>query len=219
LHAVCRRLSFLNVPLPTLQIRRTPFVIEEPWALPARVDRIPLCRSSDNGRPRLQTTIAVFSDDTHLNVLFQAEDDGIVATHLVHDAPLYEEDVVEIFIAPVDAAHYFEIEVNPLGTTFDARIDSPNGTRASMRVDTGWECAALFAAVRKMPGRTDTIVRIPFASIEASPPSGGSEWHANFFRIDRSKSHGDEFSAWSATFKDPPDFHVTSAFGRLRFDL
>ena len=167
----------------------------------------------------MQTTIAVFADDTHLNVLFQAEDDGIVATHLVHDAPLYEEDVVEIFIAPADAAHYFEIEVNPLGTTFDARIESPNGMRASMKVDTRWECAGLFAAVRRMPGRTDTIVRFPFASIGASRPGAGAEWLANFFRIDRSKSHGDDFSAWSPTFKNPPDFHVTSAFGRLRFDL
>ena len=191
--------------------------MEDPWALPPRVDRIPLCRAVDGGRPRLQTTIAVFADDVYLNVLFQAEDDGIVATHLVHDAPLYEEDVVEIFLAPVDAAHYFEIEVNPLGTTFDARIESPNGTRASMRVDTSWECAGLFAAIRAVPGRTDTIVRIPFASLEVGLPAG-SEWRSNFFRIDRNKSHGDEFSAWSATFKNPPDFHVTSAFGRLRFD-
>jgi cellulose/xylan binding protein with CBM9 domain len=201
-----------------LHIRRMPFVIEDPWTLPDRIDRIPLCRATDNARPRLQTTIGVFADDTHLNVLFQADDDGIVATYLEHDAPLYEEDVVEIFVAPVYPAHYFEIEVNPIGTTFDARIESPNGTRASMKVDTAWECADLFAAVRKMPGRTDTIVRVPFASIGVSRPAGSSEWRANFFRIDRSKSHGDEFSAWSATFKNPPDFHVTSAFGRLRFD-
>lgn len=206
-----------SVAVPTLQIRRTPFSIEDPWALPAKVDRIPLCRAADSRRPRLQTTVAVFADATHLNVLFQADDDGIVATHLVHDAPLYEEDVVEIFVAPSDASHYFELEVNPLGTTFDARIESPNGTRAAMKVDIGWECAELFAAVRKTPAKTETIVRIPFASLGVSAPNGSTEWLANFFRIDRSKSHGDEFSAWSATFKNPPDFHVTSAFGRLRF--
>ena len=193
-------------------------MIEDPWALPAEIERYPLCRSTDNSQPRLQTTVAVFADDTHLSALFDADDDGVVATHLLHDAPLYEEDVVEIFVAPVDPAHYFEIEVNPLGTTFDARIESPNGTRASMRADLGWDCADLFAAVRKTPNRLQTIVRIPFASLGVQRPAAGTEWRGNFFRIDRSKARGDEFSAWSATFKNPPDFHVTAAFGRLRFD-
>jgi len=206
------------VALPTLQIRRARFAIEDPWALPSKIDRFPLCRATDNSRPRLETTVAVFADDTHLNVLFRAEDDEVVATHLVHDAALYEEDVVEIFVAPVDPSHYFEIEVNPLGTTFDARIVSPNGTRASMQVDLGWECADLFAAVRKTPNCIETIVRFPFASLGVERPAPGAEWRGNFFRIDRSKSRGNEFSAWSATFKNPPDFHVTSAFGRMRFD-
>src|SRR5437588_11271359 len=102
----------------------------------------------DGAAPRLKTTVAVFADDECVNVLFHEDDDGIVATHLRHDAPLYEEDVVEVFLAPADPAHYFELEVNPLGTTFDAAIESPNGTPARMRVDLAWDCACPFSAVR-----------------------------------------------------------------------
>ena len=34
------------------------------------------------------------------------------------------------------------------------------------------------------------------------------------FRIDRGTL--DEFTAWSPTFADPPDFHVPERFGLLR---
>lgn len=205
-------------PPPTLRIPRAPFAIEEPWALPPNCERVALRRSTDGTEPRLRTTVAVFVDDGCLNVLFQAEDDGVVATHLAHDAPLYEEDVVEVFLSPSHPSRYFEIEVSPLGITFDARIESPTGTRAGLRMDLAWDCADLFAAVRSTPNAIDTIVRIPFASLDLPVPAPGAEWGANFFRIDRSAAHGDEYSAWSPTLRDPPDFHVAAAFGRLVFD-
>ena len=114
-------------PPPTLRVPHAPFLIEEPWALPPNCARMALRRSTDGAAPRLATTVAVFADDECLNVVFQVEDDGIVATHFTHDAPLYEEDVVEIFVSPSDPSRYFEIEVSPLGTTFDARIESQSG--------------------------------------------------------------------------------------------
>jgi hypothetical protein len=206
------------MPPATLRVPRASFLIEDPWALPANTERVTLGRSADGSRPRLQTTVALYADDECLSAIFQCQDDGIVATHLRHDAPLYEEDVVELFLAPASPSRYFEIEANPLGTTFDARIDSPNGTRAGMRMDLGWDCANLFAAVRRTPSATDTIVRIPFASLEVPRPSAGAEWRGNFFRIDRSAAHGDEYSAWQPTIKNPADFHVAAAFGRLIFD-
>jgi alpha-galactosidase len=63
----------------------------------------------------------------------------------------------------------------------------------------------------------ETVIRVPFASIERSKAADGEVWRANFFRIDRSATHGDEFSAWQPTMRNPPDFHVPAAFGELRF--
>ncbi len=206
------------MPLPSLIVPRAEFSIEEPWAVPQARQPVALRRSTDGGPPRLPTSIAVYADSACLNVLFHAQDDAIVATYLKHDQPLYQEDVVEVFLSPRDAKRYYEIEVNPLGTTFDARIDSPDGIRATMKADLSWDCRGLFAAVRKVPGVIDTIVRIPFASIEACVPESGAEWHGNFFRIDRHPTYGDEFSAWQPTLKNPADFHVVAAFGRLIFE-
>lgn len=192
-------------------------MIEEPWALPPGCERVPFRRATDGEKPRLPTSIALFADDECLTALFLARDDGVVATHFERDAPLYEEDVVELFLAPREPTRYFEFEVSPLGTIFDARIESPNGTRDGMRADREWDCPNVFAAIRKTPDAIETVVRIPFACLEAPRPAPGAEWRANFFRIDRSSSHGDEFSAWSPTLRNPPDFHVVAAFGRLVF--
>ena len=120
---------------------------------------------------------------------------------------------MEAFLA-LDGSTYYELEVNPLGTTFDARIESPDGVRATMRADSSWTCEGLFVAIRR--GRVEnpshiaeTVMRVPFAAL------GGRPARANFFRVDRSKAHGDEYSAWKPTMKEPADFHVTAAFGEL----
>lgn len=203
---------------PSLTVRRAEFSIEEPWAVPSGCQPVALRRSTDGAPPRLPTQITVYSDGQCLNILFQLRDEGVVATYLNHDQPLYEEDVVEVFLAPETLTRYYEIEVNPLGTTFDAQVDSPDGVRATMKIDLSWECPNLFAAVRRIPGETDIIMRVPFACVGGRVPSKATEWRGNFFRIDRNREHGDEFSAWQPTLKNPADFHVAAAFGRLIFE-
>ena len=197
--------------------QRATFSIEDPWSVPDGCEPVSLVRATDGSAPRLGTTVAAMWDDDALTIVFSAIDDGVVATHREHDAPLYTEDVVEVFLAPVRAEEYFEIEVNPLGTTFDARIESPDGVRGTMRTDLAWTCRDLFAAVRRVGTTADTVIRIPFASLGVDTPKDGDEWQVNFFRIDRDPTTGDEFSAWRPTMKTPPDFHIVAAFGALRF--
>ena len=64
---------------------------------------------------RFPDTVAAWFDDTCLSILFCAADDRVLATHVARDAPLYEQDVVEVFLAPADPREYFEIEVSPRG--------------------------------------------------------------------------------------------------------
>lgn len=201
-----------------IRARRATFSIEDPWEIAAGCETVTLVRATDGSSPRLATTVAAMWDDSALTVVFSAVDDHVVATHRRHDAPLYEEDVVEVFLAPRTAQEYFELEVNPLGTIFDARIESPDGVRATMRTDLGWTCRDLFAALRRVGTQADTVIRIPFASLDVETPKDGDEWQANFFRIDRGPL-GDEFTAWQPTMKTPPDFHVVKAFGTLRFSF
>lgn len=211
-----------EMALETLVVPRAAFDIAEPWSAPAACTPVRLRRATDAAAPRLATSVAAWYDDDSFTVLFSAADDHVHATYLEHDAPLYEEDVVEVFLAPDAAPHYYEIEVNPLGTLFDAIIHSPDGIRATMRADRGWTCDGLVASVRKVTEShgaitTDTVIRIPFAALARATPADGEQWRANFFRIDRHPTHGDELSAWQPTMKQPADFHVVAAFGALRF--
>src|SRR5687767_10949396 len=102
----------------TLAVPRAPLDMEDPWSAPAGCTPVPLRRATDGSAPRLATTVAVWYDDEALTILFSASDDHIVATHDRHDAPLYDEDVVELFLAPERLSDYFEIEISPRGTTF-----------------------------------------------------------------------------------------------------
>jgi hypothetical protein len=206
----------------TLVVPRGTFSIEEPWIIPTGSSPVRLRRSTDGEVPRLTTTLSVYHDEECLNLVFSAADDHVVATMFAHDEPLYEEDVVEVFLAPERPDEYYEIEANPVATIFDARIVSPNGERSTMRADPAWDCDGLLAAVRRNVEAggaisIDTLLRIPFRALGRDRPGDGETWRANFFRIDRHPAHGDEFSAWRPTFKDPADFHVTSAFGSLTF--
>ncbi|MBV8517599.1 MAG: carbohydrate-binding family 9-like protein [Acidobacteria bacterium] len=206
----------------TLVVPRAAFDFEEPWATPPECTPVRLRAATDASAPRLATSITVWFDDAYLTVLFCASDDRIEASHLAHDAPLYEEDAFELFLAPERLTRYFEIEVSPRGTIFDAAIDSPDGVRQTMSVDREWNCEGLFAAVRTViesngTMSVDTVVRVPFAALGCPVPSDGDTWRANFFRIDRHPERGDEYSAWQPTMRVPADFHVADAFGTLRF--
>ena len=206
----------------TLVVGRGSFDMEDPWTAPASCVPVRFRRAVDGAPPRLATSVATWFDEHHLSFLFSASDDHIEANLLAHDDPLYEQDVVEVFFAPEELTRYFELEVSPRGTIFDARVFSPDGDRATMQVDRSWDCEGLMAAVRVVTESdgaisVDTLLRIPFASIGRSTPRDGERWRANFYRVDRHPAHGDEFSAWQPSMKFPPDFHVPAVFGTLLF--
>jgi hypothetical protein len=210
------------MPSDVLIVPRAATDMEDLWTAPPGGRPVRLRRATDGAAPRLSCGVSVWCEREHLSVLFSYEDDHVIATHRDRDAPLYQEDVVEVFIAPETLRLYYEFEISPLGTIFDARVDSPDGDRATMHVDRAWDSDGLFAAVRSSRrtsrcAAVDVLVRIPILSVARSLPGPGDEWRANFFRIDRHPVHGDEFTAWRPTLRNPADFHVPSAFGILRF--
>lgn len=144
---------------------------------------------------------------------FDCRDDGTVATLRGRDEALWTEDACEVFLSPFDPPNvYFEFEVNPLGALFDARVESPDLARHTMRVDPSWNLAGFSGRSRVRPGRWSAVLKIPLAPL--APEGVPRMWRANFFRVDRGDP--DEFSAWSPTLADPPDFHVPARFGSLK---
>lgn len=84
-----------------------------------RAPRSPRFVDLITGKPTIHDTrAAVLWDDANLYVGFWVEEPFVEATFTERDAPLYNENDVELFIAGRDA--YYELELSPLGTIYEA---------------------------------------------------------------------------------------------------
>lgn len=185
---------------------------KESWAVLPPLT--PLVNSGDGSRPRQSTTVRICYDDESLWVRFDCDDHDPWATLTNRDAPLWTEDVVEVFLAAGSSTPtvYYEFEINPLGALFDARVSSPRGCRDGMTVDVGWDCEGVAWGARKdVPGYWAAWLRIPRSSCGTEDPS--ASWRMNFYRIDGLRGSSPEYSAWLPTGAIPPDFHRPERFG------
>lgn len=171
-------------------------------------------RENLSGRaPEQKTWIKTAWDDRGLHVLFHAEDTNAWATMAARGAPLYEEEVVELFLDPTgDLEGYFEIEVNPLNAVLEVVL---RRNRSGYRKDFRWRCDGLQTAVSKSPNVWETEIFLPFESLAPGGGGLGKTWRVNFFRIDRPKDTPRELSAWSPT--GCSTFHAPRRFGFLEF--
>ena len=161
-------------------------------------------------------------DETHLYVSFIAYDKHISATLTQRDDPVSRDDAVEVFIAPQvdDVSQYFNFEFNALGTILDR---SPRNGRSS-----SWNAEDIAVAISidgTLNDETDedrlwtTEIAIPFASFEEFaphlPPLDGDTWRLNLYRIGGKVNP--QYSAWSNTLSEKPQYHVPERFGIVHF--
>ena len=175
----------------------------------------PFVLASGAGAAAMQTRVRAVWTDEALHLMFWCEDREPWATMKERDESIYEEEVVEAFIAPgEDRTAYFEFEINPLGTLFDAEIHWHGHGRDLLEVRREWNCAGLTGGARVEAGGWQAWLAIPFAGLGLRP-SAGESWAINFYRIERRPRP--EFSSWSPLYTDPPEFHTPDRFGRLLF--
>ena len=187
---------------------------------------IQLNNALDGTPSRWPTVVRLHWSLEALHLTFLCEDDHPWATLTEHDDPLWQEEVVEVFLAPGEKTptSYIEVEINPLGAVFDASVQNPDGLRSTMTVDTGWHWTDLRRHVDIEPDGSWSIqLDLPWKALELD--ALGSDrplpriWRANFLRVERPKGPdqptADEYSAWSPTLRDPADFHVPDRFGFL----
>ena len=123
---------------------------------------------------------------------------------------LWDRDVVEAFLQPDRSSERFykEFEVAPNGMWIDLDIspkglaDLKSGLRRSVFLD---EKACIWNAE----------LAIPLKALTSSFDSN-AVWRANFYRIEGTKEPR-TYLAWQPTQTPQPNFHVPSAFGKLRF--
>jgi hypothetical protein len=209
--------------LPHLRVPRAPQEWDRQadpatWAWDS-VPALPPFTLADGSRPaKQQTTTRVCYDLQALYVRFDCDDTDIWGTYTQRDDPIYDEEVVEIFLAPAEAqpVHYYEFEISPNGVLFDARIYNPTSERAELDVDENWDCPGIGWRVTRndVANHWSAIVVIPWMAV-APPGEPLPTWRANFYRIERPRRASPEFSCWSPTMTEPADFHKPAYFGIL----
>lgn len=222
--------------VPEYRVRRAPGPVTVDGSLggPAweAAETIWLVDNLTGEKPRQSTAVKLLRDDAYLYVAFDCEDTDAWSTYTEHDDPLYNEEVVEMFIDPSGLLRvYFELQVSPRNVGFDSLILNDGGKRGEGRGPnfqgvTMWTCHGMKHAVvvRGDPTKRGTNdegwtveLAVPFSQLISAPnipPEPGDAWRANIYRIDHAADYS-EFTAWSPT--EMHDFHVTEAFGTLIF--
>jgi alpha-galactosidase len=117
--------------------------------------------------------------------------------------PLWERDVVEVFLQPPGRAglrSYREVEVSPNGLLLEIAVEASGKRRI----------------VGESRARASVDARHKVWTAELAVPMRGAAegWRLNLFRVEGQGPHR-VYSAWSPTGTASPDFHVPAAFGRL----
>jgi len=197
-------------------------VLDEPaWqAAPT----IALREARQGGEPRQPTVARLLWDEGYLYASWVCEDRDIWGTMTRRGDPIYDEEVVELFLdADRDGIGYVEIEVSPRNTVLDLFMLNRDDRWKQLW---SWQSDGLKTAVKvdgdperrgTRDARWTVEMALPLGDLMTAPhvpPQQGDVWHGNLYRIDRAED-GDEFSAWSPVYRDT--FHTPGRFGELIF--
>ncbi len=158
------------------------------------------------------TQVRTCWNEEALYIQFECSDDYVVADLTQRDDPLYDQDVVEVFIDEEGMGkRYLELEFSPLNVVFDAKVENKDG---KVIVNTDWDADGLETDVFTEGNKRIYLIKLPFSNFEKTPEEG-TEWRINFYRIDEDRNGKRHFQAWSPT--GAVDYHISSRFGTLLF--
>jgi hypothetical protein len=169
----------------------------------------------------------VVYSQTGIYCLYDCADQKLSCTDLKDNDDIFNEDVVEAFFWPDQSQHlYLEYELSPLGIELPLIVPN-NGGNFMGWIPWHYEKDRLIhraTAVRDGEKKAGAAVTgwsaeffIPFTlmiGLRNVPPTPGTTWRANFYRIDYDQ--GQTLFAWSTGVKYT--FHDFNAFGTIQFE-
>ena len=167
-----------------------------------------------DSNPDLQTTVRALWSQRNLCLRFECQYRDLF---VFNDADpdrrrdkLWERDVAEAFLQPDPSRerYYREFEVSPNGMWIDLDVfpggiaNLHSGMKSSVALN---EKAHTWSAELAIPMKALT---------EHFHPR--SDWRVNFYRVE-GRQEPRSYLAWQPTRTPEPNFHVPSAFGRMKF--
>ncbi len=127
---------------------------------------------------------------------------------------LYEEDCVELFLAPDPNTpqHYYEVELGPLGHFFDLEID-----RAAKSSNVGWSSQVEIETVTAPDRHTALIEARLGAPALSAALTPGARLPLALYRMEGKAPR--RYLAWRPPRTPKPNFHVPEGFGVLQVDF
>ena len=128
---------------------------------------------------------------------------------------LYEEDCVELFLAPSHAnrKRYAEIEVGPFGHWFDLFVDR---TAKKVRADAAWS-AGLTIGTAQDPANHTAVIEMAITAPEiVAALAPDARLPIGVYRMEGKRPR--QYLAGFPTRTPTPNFHVPDAFGSLILD-
>lgn len=185
------------------------------------------------GPATARTSFAALWNDRGLAVRFKACDAGPWHTMIRRDDPIWNEEVVEIFLDPTrQGRDYAEIEISPINIVTDLRVREP---WPHLAADLAWNWSGLESTVVPgscsglTPGGWVALAWLPWDGLRTMapdvaarlPPSPGDAWRFNVFRIKRPHGPAEPereaiYAAWSVP--DGPSFHAPAFFRDFVFE-
>jgi hypothetical protein len=165
----------------------------------------------------IETRVRFLWSDAALFALFELSGAGLNVDETRPTASerskLYEEDCVELFLAPNASRpeHYYELELGPRGHFFDLEID-----RAAKLSRPEWS-GHLQLAARPDAARHTAVIEARIAAPELiSALAPGVRLPLALYRIEGKERR--RYLAWRPPRTAKPNFHVREGFGTLSID-
>lgn len=156
-----------------------------------------------------------------LHLRFDVRDPDPWHTMEKRDEPLWDEEVVEIFLdLDGSGTHYAEVELSPANVTCDVHMIQGSPDK---KMDLAWELVGLSTRVFRREDGWSGLLFLPWEGLRslpsawtiALPPEKGDRWRFNVYRIERpggpsAPNENVALSAYSPT--GSPSFHVPASF-------
>ena len=165
-------------------------------------------------------------DRDALHLRFDVSDPSPWHTLDERDAPLWDEEVVEIFLdLDRSGTHYAEVELNPANVICDVHMIRASPDKKN---DLRWNLEGIRSRTFPRDGEWVGTLALPFSGFRSLPsaartslpPERGDTWGFNVYRIER--PHGPSaperdaiYAAYSPT--GDPSFHVPESFQGFTF--